>query len=722
MNYLYTSAMGYFNYFTSTPENQKPNSVAQIPPGGYPARTGRPSEAGSVEPGQNLLNSEGSDQSEGLLAAVEGLNISRDVEDNIIGPDNRNLCGKPYQDSSFHGSHDADLPKTSQAAESYVAGLLNGFSVDTSTFPDPDTLFLSGISFGGYCLKPHQVQGVQWMIGQEAKNNGGILADEVGLGKTLQIYATMEMDMRKNDGQITKPTLVVGNNETLITQLRDEAAKFLPMREVRMYHGPNRGCALRELLQTDIIFVTYGVLRTEHALFQASSDKFHVDAADPRSAEVYKDALFRMEYRRIVLDEAHEIRNRETKGFAACYALRARLRWCLTGTPLQNTPEDIYSLLSFLRITEDFPDWTSFYAEIESCTTKDDFLCIEAIQRLRATLSKCLLRRKQDDRINGTPILDLPPFEIEEKTYALPQDEQRIYDRIQDHFSTLVLRLELNTHFLFVMLLRMRQAVLNPQLLLKKYTVDVKELVRSRDDGNTETSDDKSKPERCDVCGMKLQPKKSISMTEAEKQFHVSSCREIFELFKPTEDYESQRVKAVLAILLQMPPSEKAIIFSSFTSMLDILQRYIVRAGKDLRNFRCVRFDGSMGQKERRESLRAIREDPEVKVLLMSLRAGGVGLNLAQCNHVILVDLWWNPAVEKQAIGRAYRIGQTKKVKIYKMIAEDTIETRILELQKRKSMLAEAVLGTQLDDVRMLAPKGKREQAIKLITGKDWSV
>ncbi|KAL0563722.1 hypothetical protein V5O48_018343 [Marasmius crinis-equi] len=145
--------------------------------------------------------------------------------------------------------------------------------------------------------------------------------------------------------------------------------------------------------------------------------------------------------------------------------------------------------------------------------------------------------------------------------------------------------------------------------------------------------------------------------------------------------------------------------------MLDVLQKFLV-------GFNYTRYDGAMNKSERDRALEAVKKDPSVTVILMSLKAGGVGLNLAECNHVILADIWWNPAVEEQAIGRVHRIGQTRQVHVYRLVAKDTIETRILQLQEHKRKLAKAALeGSRLDEAQGLTSSLNQNQAIALLTG-----
>uniref|UniRef100_A0A0W0G9H1 Uncharacterized protein n=1 Tax=Moniliophthora roreri TaxID=221103 RepID=A0A0W0G9H1_MONRR len=571
----------------------------------------------------------------------------------------------------------------------------------------PDAKNLSGLRLPeGYTLSPHQSAGVLWMLGREnieADKHGGINADEMGLGKTLQTLALVMLDPDKHVG----PSLVVVQNCTLASQWKDEVDRFFPGTKVKVYHGSTRFCDLREMKRYDIVITTFGCVRSEHTTF--------TNAPGVRSTGKCRDALYRTSWRRVVLDEAHIIRNPATKGAKACIELPATFRWCLTATPLQNKVTDLYTLFRFLKFNP-YSDYAWFKLNIEvplkppKSTNRTQWVpaadAQSALQLLHAGLSEVLIRRRKNDYIDGVKVLDIPAYELHLYMCELPEEERVIYDALQDRFNGLLRRFNLTTQFIFVLLLRLRQACLHQQLLLKGYQKDAKEMER---DPDAESDDDKPDEyfdkRECRICGSLL------SDNDNDARAHRTTCDYLRTLLDPYNHNASQRIKMIIKILESIPLGEKVIVFSSFVTMLDVIRSYIWD------KFRCVQYDGGMKPGERENSLRSIREDPHVRVLLMSLKAGGVGLNLAQCNHVILVDVWWNPAVEEQAIGRAHRMGQTRRVHVYKLIAENTIESRMLKLQEQKRALAEAALDdNQLDLVRKLSLG--REEVIRLITGR----
>ncbi|KAF8831953.1 hypothetical protein HHX47_DHR1001285 [Lentinula edodes] len=164
----------------------------------------------------------------------------------------------------------------------------------------------------------------------------------------------------------------------------------------------------------------------------------------------------------------------------------------------------------------------------------------------------------------------------------------------------------------------------------------------------------------------------------------------------------STKIMIVLNILHEIkarPGNEKTIIFSQYTSVLNLIEPFLRKQGVHF-----SRLDGTMDIRKRKAGLNAIKNDANVTVILVSLMAGGTGLNLGECNNVVLLDLWWNPAVEEQAFARAHRLEQTRPINVYKLVAKDTIETRIMELQdNKKQLVLEALNGDEIEDMKQLS-------------------
>jgi len=255
-------------------------------------------------------------------------------------------------------------------------------------------------------------------------------------------------------------------------------------------------------------------------------------------------------------------------------------------------------------------------------------------------------------------------------------------------------------------LLRLRQACNHPCLVSKDYkadmdAVDPKAAKSSSQDPGVDGDDlvaafgQLTVVRKCQVC-----------MTELDSSNSAAYCDDCAPLAKAAQVQERERpasakIRMVLKLLRAIDErsggEEKTIIFSQFTSMLDLIQPFLTE-----NQIKFVRYDGSMNTVEREASLKKIRESQHTKVILISFKAGSTGLNLTACNNVILVDLWWNPALEDQAFDRAHRVGQTRQVNIFKLKIDNTVEDRILELQDKKRELARAALsGDKLKNMRL---------------------
>ncbi|KAJ4465801.1 P-loop containing nucleoside triphosphate hydrolase protein, partial [Lentinula edodes] len=395
--------------------------------------------------------------------------------------------------------------------------------------------------------------------------------------------------------------------------------------------------------------------------------------------------LFRISWRRLVLDEAHEIRNASTRKAQAAFAIKAKYRWCLTGTPLQNRISDLYSLFHLLRIDK-FSDIQWFRENIELPITDRNKFAPRAHKLLKVALGQIMLRRMKTDNVNGHPILELSALRVQIWPCELSAPEREFYcaleARMQSVLESLAKKLErgsIRTHNIsWVFLLRLRQACVHPSL------IEIQTL-------RTEKKDEHSK---CPLCSMPL---------DDSTTSHKEACVRIIEMAKRfSRAKPSTKIMIVLNILHEIkarPGNEKTIIFSQYTSVLNLIEPFLRKQGVHF-----SRLDGTMDIRKRKAGLNAIKNDANVTVILVSLMAGGTGLNLGECNNVVLLDLWWNPAVEEQAFARAHRLEQTRPINVYKLVAKDTIETRIMELQdNKKQLVLEALNGDEIEDMKQLS-------------------
>jgi len=443
-------------------------------------------------------------------------------------------------------------------------------------------------------LRPYQLRGASWLAFSRSAGLGAVLADDMGLGKTVQALAVME------------GKTVVVCPRSLIWTWAAEAARFRPSLKVSVYHGPRRSLDL----EADLIITTYSILRLDLA------------------------ALLEHEWDMVVLDEAQAIKNPDSQAARAAYELRGRFKVALTGTPVENRLEELWSLMHFvcpglLGSRRDFDErYSKAIAEGDG----------KAAERLRRRIRPFLLRREK-----SVVAPELPPRTEVVLRCELSDDERRVYDAVWAATQEEVVReLQQGRGVMAALeaLLRLRQAACHPGLLPGRH------------------------------------------------------------------EQHSTKVDSVVAALEEAAADgHKALVFSQWTSLLDRVEPHLHAAG-----IAFTRLDGST--RDRQSVVELFQSADGPPVMLISLKAGGTGLTLTAADHVFLLDPWWNPAVEDQAADRTHRIGQDKPVMVYKVVAKDTVEERILELQKRKRSLAKAALSDA-----ELAESLTRDDLLELLTG-----
>jgi hypothetical protein len=427
-------------------------------------------------------------------------------------------------------------------------------------------------------LRAYQRQGVSWLSFLAGAGLGGVLADDMGLGKTLQ--AMCVFDSGSGRTLVVAPTSVIFNWQA-------ELARFRPALSVCVYHGASR--TLDPV--ADVTLTSYALLR--------------LDA----------QALAGVAWRTVVLDEAQAIKNPDSQTARAAYALPASFRLALTGTPIENRLEELWSLMHFanrglLGGRSDFADRHARpIAEGQA----------GAAAALRQRVRPFLLRRLKQD---VAP--ELPPRTEAVLRVELGDGERAVYDAVRAATQKDILALldgGQGVMQALEALLRLRQAACHPAL----------------------------------VPGQTAQT--------------------------------SSKVEALLeALETAVAEDHKALVFSQWTSLLDLIEPALARAELPF-----VRLDG--GTRDRAAVVSRFQAPGGPPVMLVSLKAGGSGLNLTAADHVFLCDPWWNPAVEAQAADRTHRIGQTRPVFVYRLVAAGTVEERILALQDSKRALMDAALG-----------------------------
>ncbi|XP_042029691.1 helicase-like transcription factor CHR28 isoform X2 [Salvia splendens] len=644
------------------------------------------------------------------------------------------------------------------------------------------------------------------------------LDEDNGTSDTYHVEDTCEVNGYKTNIQakgrppagtlIVCPTSVLRQwSEELFNKVTREADL-----SVLIYHGGNRIKDPIELAKYDVVITTYAIVSMEvpkqpavdenddqfgtpfqgcssskkrKALETASSKK---SARSKKSTKQIDNELFetlsgplaKVGWYRVVLDEAQTIKNHRTQVARACWGLRAKRRWCLSGTPIQNAIDDLYSYFRFLR-HEPYATFTTFREHLKSPINRNPKV---GYKKLQAVLKTIMLRRTKGTYIDGEPIIDLPPKTIELKRVDFSMEERDFYCRLeadsQAQFAEYAKAGTVKQNYvnILLMLLRLRQACDHPLLVRgfgstsqRSSSVEMaKNFPREKSifllnclEGSLAICGICSDPPEdavvtacghvfCNQCicehmiGDDTQcPKKNcktrltsshifsittlrgaISNNPNPENNHTLNCSDS-KLAKVSESCSSSypegssKIKAALELLTSLSKphdpalkptegysdllhgynsvgknrtpdikavGEKAIVFSQWTRMLDLLEDYLKSSSIQYR-----RLDGTMPISARDNAVRDFKSLPQVTVMIMSLKAASLGLNMVAACHVILLDLWWNPTTEDQAIDRAHRIGQTRPVSVYRLTVKDTVEDRILALQERKRAMVASAFG-----------------------------
>jgi len=557
-------------------------------------------------------------------------------------------------------------------------------------------------------LYEHQKKALKWMIDREKKRNdedgslsmvrGGILADDMGLGKTLVSISNILVNL--GDYRDSNPPTLVVAPLSVIQNWEEQLSVHAQYVLVSVYYGASkrRNFSKKLLLKQDVVITTYGVVAAE--------------------SRVKDSILFSIKFARVILDEAHMIKNRQTKTAEACFALKAKARWCLTGTPVQNNVHDLFSLIKFLQV-EHLNDWKKWCTKINvNPTTKA--VSSRALNLLRKLLGTLCLRRLKTMRVgpDNRLILSLPPVTFEVLKTDMEPSIQAVYQKIYRSASEKFRKMidngkRANVSNILWVLLRLRQlcchrAISGGQPKKNKVERKIEFLQQSGDQQcpNCKRIGDSVSVLPCchflcNICLIKVKkcPLCARPFTPSEAK-SVEDSSALSELTKAAKS-PSGKLKALLRKIKAIPSGEKCIVFSQFTRFLDISDLYLRNAG-----FETLRLDGRKSAKERFDAIREF-QNGKPRVFLVSLKAGGVGLNLTRGNNVYLLDPWWNPSTEDQAIDRVNRIGQTRPVKVVRFIVRDTIEEKILELHRQKRLLANRVLGggggnEQMNDLKIV--------------------
>jgi len=475
-------------------------------------------------------------------------------------------------------------------------------------------------------LRGYQLEGVRWLIASAEAGRGALLADDMGLGKTLQVIALLRwLASSEQPADCEQPPIkdaLVVCPTSLIHNWVTELQIFAPCLHVNIIHGSSR--------------VVNRVANTEFHVFLTSYALVSRDLQQHQAAN----------YQAVILDEASYIRNPDTLVAKAAFSLNPPVRVAMTGTPVENSVKDLWSLMRFVQpgYLGGAKDFAERYVKPLASAATDPATAGRTARRLRARLGPFVLRRTKREVVRELP-------DKIEKTILceLSAQQKEVYKRLLEEGQAEIREARRRSAgagrmTLFTVLLRLRQVCNDLRLLGLNFQGD--EGLRPLDPGIGE--------DRVEV-----------------PSDHVPDGGKWPALSDIVED--------------ALGGAHKILIFSQFTGMLRLLREWLGARGIS-HNY----LDGST--RDRGAQVASFQSDPSRRVFLISLKAGGYGLNLTAADHVILVEPWWNPAVEAQAIDRAHRIGQASPVTASRLIARGTVEERILKLQSSKrELMASAV-------------------------------
>lgn len=443
-------------------------------------------------------------------------------------------------------------------------------------------------------LRPYQEEGVQWLERLRLMYLNGILADDMGLGKTLQAISAITQHHNTNKDAhslIICPT-------SLLYNWKEELHKFNPKLKVLVVDGipGQRKKLLGKLHEYDVVITSYTLLQ--------------------KDIETYCQTAFSY----AILDEAQHIKNRGTRNAKSVKMIQAAHRLILTGTPIENSLEDLWSLMDYLM-----PGFLSTFDRfMEKYIRVTGPVQVQNIEYLRRKISPFIMRRMKSDVLKDLPPIDEIVYHCQlsdaqaelYRSYAATARDELVrlvekegFDKVQIH--------------ILATLTRLKQICCHPAIFAKE----------------------------------------------------------------KAEPGDSAKYDMLLELLQSLVESNhKTVIFSQYTRML-----HIMREDFEQRGISFAYLDGT--SKNRLEIVKEFNENPKIMVFLVSLKAGGTGLNLVGADTVIHYDMWWNPAVENQATDRVHRLGQKKSVSSYKLITLNTIEEKIVEMQKRKKGLVKKVVS-----------------------------
>ena len=457
-------------------------------------------------------------------------------------------------------------------------------------------------------LRSYQKTGFKWLKILDRYGFGGILADDMGLGKTIQLLAVISSYIEENSNP--KPSIVVCPS-SLSLNWKNEINKFAPSIKTLVIHGNanERKDQIESIPEYNLVITSYDLLK--------------------RDIDIYKDE--NIEFKYIIADEAQYIKNNNTQNARAIKVIKSETRYALTGTPIENSLSELWSIFDFIMpgYLFSYKKFKELY-EMPIVRDNDEW----AMKKLKTLIEPFILRRTKKEVLTELPdktisVLNNEMQDEQLKLYMSYMAEARkeVRDEIRDN------GFEKSQIKILALLMRLRQICCHPSLFISNY------------------KGESSKLNQC------------------------------IELLKD----------AILS-------GHKILLFSGYSSMLEIIEKELQKE-----NIKYFKLTGQTKVGDRIKLVEEFNNNDDIKVFLISLKAGGTGLNLIGADMVIHYDPWWNLSAENQATDRTYRIGQKKNVQVYKLITKDSIEEKIYELQERKANLAKTMLSTETTFINKLS-------------------
>ncbi|EGW33587.1 uncharacterized protein SPAPADRAFT_71410 [Spathaspora passalidarum NRRL Y-27907] len=612
---------------------------------------------------------------------------------------------------------------------------------------------------------------------------GGILADEMGLGKTISALALVNSvpydtnPEKSNKPYASKTTLIVVPM-SLLSQWKQEFEKCNNNNNhyCKLYYGDEIESNLTwSLCSTKpnakiptVMITTYGTVLNEFTRIARARDE---------KGELPPIGLYSVKFFRIIIDEGHNIRNRNTKTAKSLYELESSRKWILTGTPIVNRLDDLYSFTKFLQLDpwSNFSYWKTFVT-----LPFEQRKISQTLDVIKSILEPIFLRRtKAMKGRDGRPLVELPSKEVIIEEIKFNDQEEKLYGyfkaRAFNSFAEGLKSGQLLRQYTQILthILRLRQVCCHVDLIggahemddeiidlesdedMKKFLKSIKEQQQNRFENDHAVkktmyslySKVDIENSECSICTQSPIPFGEMTITPCGHSYCLTcllehldfptttktcpNCREPiskYQLFRlrnqkttaneirfhtkepKAENYpfqlylydpnrSSSKIQALIKHLHDIKsqtPNSKVIVFSQFSSYLDIIETELkVQQDND---FVIYKFDGRLNLKERQKLLDDFNKelsDGKIAILLLSLKAGGVGLNLTTASRAFMMDPWWSPSIEDQAIDRIHRIGQNETVKVVRFIMENSIETKMLKIQERKKQIGEAVAAEE---------------------------